>query len=313
MVTCFVCALLSANAMAQDPAFTQFYANPLYLNPAFAGTAKCPRIVMNYRNQWPNLDGTFVTYSVSYDQHVDAVQGGLGLNVVNDQAGGGILSTTIISGMYSYLLNLTREFSLKAGAQVSYFQKHLDGSRLQFPDQFDIRFGAIFPSAEKLTNESISYFDYSAGVLIYSTKFYAGFAAHHLTQPNEPFIGTSSPLPMKLTAHAGALLPIGGKRSEMSISPNILYQQQAKFRQLNLGVYMSKGPIVVGAWYRLADSFIALLGIQYGLMKFGYSYDITTSSLGVKNTFGSHELSFGLQFECSPKKKRFRAVNCPTF
>ena len=40
---------------AQDPQFTQFYANPLYLNPAFAGTARCPRICMNYRNQWPNL------------------------------------------------------------------------------------------------------------------------------------------------------------------------------------------------------------------------------------------------------------------
>ncbi|MFT5922039.1 MAG: hypothetical protein ACI8TS_001371, partial [Flavobacteriales bacterium] len=40
-------------AKAQDPEFTQFYANPLYLNPAFAGTARCPRLVMNYRNQWP--------------------------------------------------------------------------------------------------------------------------------------------------------------------------------------------------------------------------------------------------------------------
>ena len=40
---------------AQDPEFTQFYANPLYLNPAFAGSARCPRIVMNYRNQWPGM------------------------------------------------------------------------------------------------------------------------------------------------------------------------------------------------------------------------------------------------------------------
>ena len=71
---------------AQDPEFTQFYANPLYLNPAFAGTARCPRLVMNYRNQWPSLSGTFVTTSASYDQHVPTIQGGLGLIVLNDRA-----------------------------------------------------------------------------------------------------------------------------------------------------------------------------------------------------------------------------------
>ena len=31
------CLFMSNEASAQDPAFSQFYANPLYLNPAFAG------------------------------------------------------------------------------------------------------------------------------------------------------------------------------------------------------------------------------------------------------------------------------------
>ncbi|WP_343789462.1 type IX secretion system membrane protein PorP/SprF, partial [Wandonia haliotis] len=51
---------------AQDPIFTQFYANPLYLNPALAGTHGCPRFALNYRNQWPAISGNFVTYSASY-------------------------------------------------------------------------------------------------------------------------------------------------------------------------------------------------------------------------------------------------------
>ena len=46
----FAAITLSTQVLAQDPEFTQFYANPLYLNPAFAGTARCPRLVMNYRN-----------------------------------------------------------------------------------------------------------------------------------------------------------------------------------------------------------------------------------------------------------------------
>ncbi len=27
---------------------------PVYINPAFTGTSELPRMVMNYRNQWPN-------------------------------------------------------------------------------------------------------------------------------------------------------------------------------------------------------------------------------------------------------------------
>ena len=94
--------LVGLVAQAQDPQFTQFYANPLYLNPAFAGTARCPRVVLNYRNQWPALTGTFVTTSASYDQHVDAILGGIGVLVTNDQAGKGTLNTTTVSGIYSY-------------------------------------------------------------------------------------------------------------------------------------------------------------------------------------------------------------------
>src|SRR3954470_13349403 len=111
---------------AQDPQFTQFYANPLYLNPAFAGTARCPRICLNYRNQWPNLSGTYVTYSASYDQHVDVMAGGIGLLVTTDDQARGTLKTTTASFMYSYHLPVNREFSLKMGLQATYFQKTLD-------------------------------------------------------------------------------------------------------------------------------------------------------------------------------------------
>ena len=72
---------LTNDLFAQDPEFTQFYANPLYLNPAFAGTAHCPRLSLNYRNQWPGISGSFITTSASYDQHVDALSGGVGLLV----------------------------------------------------------------------------------------------------------------------------------------------------------------------------------------------------------------------------------------
>ena len=309
-----VCVMVDVHA--QDPQFTQFYANPLYLNPAFAGTARCPRVVMNYRNQWPALSGTFVTTSASYDQHVDALSGGLGLLVTHDQAGKGTLNTTMVSGIYSYQQAISPKFSLKAGFQASYFQKSLDWSKLTFGDQIDPRRGFIYNTNDVPRGGSIGNVDFSAGILGYSDVFFVGFAAHHLTEPNESLIVGTSNLPMKFTGHAGAAIPIGnpGRYGDVQtrISPNVLYQQQAAFRQLNLGLYVDHGPITAGLWYRTRDAFIALIGFHMEKFKFGYSYDVTTSRLTTA-TAGSHEISMQIQFNCKPKKRRFRVVACPTF
>ena len=305
---------------AQDPEFTQFYANPLYLNPAMAGTHRCPRIAMNYRNQWPAIAGTYVTYSASYDQHVDFMSGGIGLLVTNDQAGQGTLNTLNASLIYSYLLEVNRSFSLKFGFQGTYHQKTVDWNKLTFGDMIDAKLGFIYKSADLQPNRTVSAVDFSAGILGYSKSFFIGGAVHHILQPQESFYPAGdSRLPMKITGHAGAVIPIGSgggrKRRgapESSISPNILFQKQRDFIQLNLGVYVTKGPIVGGLWYRGRDAFIMLVGVQQGFFKFGYSYDVTVSKL-TNATAGSHEISMQLLFDCKPKKRKFRPLSCPSF
>jgi len=295
---------------AQDPQFTQFYANPLYLNPAFAGTARCPRICMNYRNQWPNLSGTFVTYSASYDQHIDAISGGLGLLVTQDDAGRGTLKTTSASLIYSYHLPVTREFSIKAGLQAGFFQKALDRNKLNFGDMIDPRRGFVWNTNELIPSQNKTNLDFSAGILGFSKRYFIGFAANHITQPDEGLLGPSK-LPVKFTGHAGAMIPLSKDR-ETFISPNVLFQQQQNFSQLNLGVYFVKGSFVGGLWYRNQDAFIVLLGLQTDHFKVGYSYDVTISKLA-SNTAGSHEVSLQIQFECKPKKKKYRTISCPSF
>ncbi len=303
-------------ALAQDPQFTQFYANPLYLNPAFAGTARCPRVVLNYRNQWPALSGTFVTTSASYDQDVRGIMGGLGLLVTSDQAGKGTLNTTTVSGIYSYTQAISRKFSIKAGFQATYFQKSLDWNKLTFGDMIDPRRGFVYATNDVPRGGSVGNADFSAGFLGYTDVFFVGIAAHHLTEPNESLIVGTSKMPMKITAHAGAAIPLGvrGKYGapKTKLSPSILYQQQAAFRQLNLGLYVDHGPIMAGVWYRSRDAFIALIGFHTEHLKFGYSYDVTTSKLTTA-TAGSHEISLTLQFDCKKKRRRVRTVPCPTF
>jgi type IX secretion system PorP/SprF family membrane protein len=311
----FVIAIagFSLESIAQDPQFTQFYANPLYLNPAFAGTQRCPRLTMNYRNQWPGISGQFVTYSASYDQHIDAIAGGVGVLVWNDQAGQGTLKTTNVSLMYSYDRPINRHFSIRAGFQAAYFQKSLDWNKLTFGDMIDPRYGFIYNTQETPGPNTVGNVDFSAGILGFSKRFYGGFAAHHLNQPDESFLSPGGRLPMKFTGHAGAIIPLERNVEDASISPNILFKKQQDFVQLNLGLYVTKGPIVGGFWFRKDDSFIVLLGFQAGLAKFGYSYDVTVSKLGLRQPKGSHEISFALQFDCKPKKRKFRTISCPSF
>jgi type IX secretion system PorP/SprF family membrane protein len=238
----------SGSVLAQDPEFTQFYANPLYLNPAFAGTNRCPRLVMNYRNQWPSLSGNFVTSSVSYDQHVETIQGGLGLMVLSDRAAQGTLKTTTVNGIYSYQQAISRKFSIKAGLQATYLQKSLDWSKLTFGDMIDPRKGFIYETADQQRGGAVKAVDFSAGVLGFSDVIYGGFAVHHLNEPNESLIVGTSRLPMKYTVHAGAVIPIEkkSKHSDAKISPNVLYRRQGEFQQLNMGLYVNKGPLVAG-------------------------------------------------------------------
>ena len=73
--------------LAQDPTFTQFYSNPVYLNPALAGSSGCPRIALNYRNEWPQLTGNYITYSAAYDTYAKNISGGIGIIALHDQQG----------------------------------------------------------------------------------------------------------------------------------------------------------------------------------------------------------------------------------
>ena len=322
LLTLIGCYLISINVSAQDPAFSQFYANPLYLNPAFAGAAPkgCPRANLNYRDQWPGIGRTYVTTSASWDQHIDGIGGGLGVIVSQDRSGAGNLNTSHASLLYSYHLEVNRKLSVKAGFEASYRMINLNWDDLTFGDMIDPQYGFIYPTSEDLDNytSTKSFPDFSAGILAYTENFFFGFAAHHLTQPEQGFISDDSELPTKITAHIGGSFPLSKySNSITTISPNFLYQKQQDFQQFNYGVYVNRGPVVGGLWTRNSlnnfDSFILMLGLIQDTFKFGYSYDITVSNLKNSNTLGAHELSFTLFMPCKSRSKSFNTISCPQF
>ena len=92
----FIWSVFAAISLSgQHFQFTQFYAAPMHLNPAFTGDNVCSRVSTNYRDQWPGVTGRFVTYQVSYDTYIMSKNSGLGAMVMTDRSGSGnLLSNT---------------------------------------------------------------------------------------------------------------------------------------------------------------------------------------------------------------------------
>ncbi len=318
--------LLSAVSYGQDVGFSQFYANPLYLNPAFAGSAVAPRISLVYRGQWPGLVSAFTTVSASYDQYFPDLHGGLGFILLTDRQGHhGALSTSMFGGMYSFRFQVTKDIYVSAGLEASIVNMHLNfNDYLIFPDQIDARMGVSYATAatppDKLSRWSA---DFHAGLLVSGRQWYAGLAAAHLTQPNQAFY-SEDPVPMKFTIHGGGLINVAEESRRQSslglgtpvISPNIVYQFQQGFHYFNYGLYLDWMPFLVGVWYRHGienpDAFIFQFGFQHDHFKVGYSYDVTVSKMA-NYTAGAHELTLGILLPVPEQKKKVKAIRCPSF
>jgi len=323
-----VLVFLVGTGFAQDPHFSQYYANPLYLNPGLTGSTECGRINLNYRNQWPSLGKAYVTYSASYDQNLPVLSSGIGFTFVSDQTGDGALSKSHISGFYSYKLKISRSALLSVGFQATYTQQSIDWGKLVFGDQINPGTGTINPGTSEIPPNSLekSYIDFSTGAVFdYDNIFFVGLAVNHLTQPEDGFYDNSnSMVPMKITFHGGTTynLSRGGfgnyEQGDWALSPNLLYHQQENFSELNIGAYVSRDPFIAGIWFRNSfsnsDAAIFVLGIQHGNYRLGYNYDITLSKLS-SISGGAHEISFAYEF-CilkEEKRRRIRTIKVPSF
>jgi type IX secretion system PorP/SprF family membrane protein len=318
-----VFALLTISAFqlkAQDPEFSQFYANPMYTNPAFAGS-ECGRIALAYRMQYYGLPGGFITFNGSYDQRVREIGGGFGIMFTNDKAGEGVLTANHVNAAYAYELETGGDVNIRFGVQAGFFQKSLQWDKLRWGDQIIAQLGFVNPTNETRIDKAVVAANFGAGTLIYSRKFYAGFACHNITEPSQSFFGGSgegTTLPRRFTVHGGLVIPLDDKREpEATFSPNILIMSQAKFSQVNVGFYINKGPLVAGLWFRQtvpnSDALIALIGFRQGDFKFGYSADFTVSNLRSAGKT-AHELTATYQF-CNQRvhTRRYKPIKCPGF
>ncbi|MEY2938615.1 MAG: hypothetical protein RL062_1204 [Bacteroidota bacterium] len=313
-------------AVAQDQQYTQFYAVPTVMNPAFAGASLQSRFALQYRNQWLGIPSGYRSYVASFDTYINSMKSGIGVVVQKDVAGVGNLARSSFNVQYAYETRIKKNWYIRPAIQLSIGSRSVDFNNLTFYDQL-IRNNAS-TSLETYPGLSKQFFDTGAGILVYGPDLWFGASAVHLNTPDESLFETNSSLiPIRYSMHGGKRFRIKGHslgRLDHHILIAANYMSQGKFDQLDLGFSYEFKPLFMGVWYRglpvksngyglpNRDALAFLVGIQAGAYNLGYSYDVTVSSLGAGNSAGAHELTLVYNMAVKVKSKR-KIVPCAAF
>ena len=245
----------------------------------------------------------------------------------------------MLNGAYHKMLDKRTNQILSGGVALGIGQRNVNFTDLDFQDEFSIRpngtsgyFGA---TREEFPPNNITFFDVNAGVnYSYAPRgragFYVGAAAHHVNEPDVSFFSretdaveseTATPLRRKYSLHAASVLPLS---STLSLQPRALAQLQGQHAQAVLGANVrmqadefSSFALHLGSWVRGVrdldaagvDAVVALVGIEYGNVLLGASYDVGVSDFTAGDR-GRGALEISLAYLGSYEND---ALLCPQF
>ena len=326
-----ICFLVKNETYAQDIHFSHLHASPTFLNPAYTGVHNGNvRFILNYKSQWSNI-GKYNTAAISTDFKVASFRNGdffsMGFGMYFDNAGDlnyrtymGTLAMSytkslsdrknngITLGLYVSVLNMSYDFSKAVGLEL----EQLNGTNKNAITNFS-------------TGAGISWFTQ----LSKHSSLYAGFAVHHLNQPNSSVREAKLKLPIKYVGNIGCIL--AGK-SRQALLPSAMYIRQGNQQEINTGTFyrfevnrgwnQQNSYLYIGAWARWhvvpkafsgMDAIIASLRYDVKGWNFTFSYDINVSKLA-SATFGKGgpELSMIYSHKAN-KKKSNKVLFCPKF
>jgi type IX secretion system PorP/SprF family membrane protein len=318
-------------AFAQDIHFSQFWAQPLYLNCAQAGMFDGDyRFGGMYRNQWRSVPVPYSTLSLFADTKFNRVfnqQNAVGAGIIfnNDISGDSRYSINQLYVPLSFIqnfekdTNLTVSFGLMPGISNIAFKTN----RLTFDNQFDgDAYNSSLPTGENFPSLSRTYFDLGTGlVLQYKLKrgglISTGTNLSHVNNPGISFFKNNEvKLYSKSTSFLSVRYPVTQKLTAMA---DAMYEKQGPFHELLVAGRVSylldpKDNISLngGISTRWKDAVILLLGMDYKDYRFGFAYDINYSKfVPATNKRGAWEIGLIYILRKDPAfapKKR----SCPT-
>lgn len=313
----FLTFIVTSLHAQQEPQFTQNMFNRVFTNPGFAGIGDGICVSGLGRQQWTGFkdsEGNKVapeTFVISIDAPVRILKGGVTALVMQDNIG--FTKTIALRIGYSYL----REMGfgkLGVGLQVGFNNRTMDFSKFIAVDPNDMLLEQV--TAE----ESEILIDGSFGV-VYEVpdQYFVGVSVNQVLQTRGKELAnwttnvdstTSESFFYKMTLDRTFYLQ-GGYDYVFRNHPNfaILPYAMVKFDQaavqLDIAALLEfKGMFWGGLNYRFQDAVSIIAGLRYKNFKLGYSYDITTSKLGLSRTGGSHEIMLQYCFKIVPDKGR---------
>ncbi|MEQ8325204.1 MAG: PorP/SprF family type IX secretion system membrane protein [Vicingaceae bacterium] len=311
--------LTSLSCLAQDFQYSQFYAAPLYLNPAFTGLTDQHRLVVNLRDQWPGLPNSYYSGSISYDRNLESINSGIGFIANGELTGSGQLWRTELAPCYSYQAVIDEKIIIRPALKVGFNMIGINRNKLVFNDQLESGQGTV----ETQIRPNRFYLDFSSGILVMTERYWGGLALNHLNTPDQSLLENTpeDPIPTKVSIHGGAKFPLptsgNARATEKDITLVVHYKSQAKFDQFDVGAYYNRNPMVLGIWYRglplksnkqgaiNADALTFLMGFRKeGSYSLGFSYDLTISRLSFTRSAGSFEISYIKEWMHKKKKRR---------
>ena len=321
---------LFVSVNAQDPHFSQFFASPLTLNPAFTGKFDGEwRLAANHRDQWPSIPKAYVTSSASFDMGIlknkisprDVF--GFGISALTDASANDQLKLNYGSLSLSYHKGLDENGynTIGLGFQGTYSSLTLDDTDLTFEDM--LRQNGFKGSRTALLQNGANqnYIDMNAGLLFSGStdgtnNYYAGVSAYHINKPKVGFQDKFYCLTQRVTIHGGGSFPI---TDVLGLNASVIHQIQSKASETVFGGALSYNvngedinptKLYAGAWVRFNDAIIPYIGMEVGGLRIGATYDVNYSSLKTATSSrGGSE--FSLIY--IKRKSEVKGIPCPRF
>jgi len=294
----------------QDPAYSMYMFNGLFINPAYAGSQEVISLMGIYRHQWVGIEGAPRTANISVHSPLRRDQYGLGLVISDDKLG---LSNSLnFTPSFSYRLRI-KQSRLCFGVQASfaYYNETNSSAQLANVNIADQAFQ---------TNNHLFVPNFGFGIYAYGKRYFVGISAPHLLPSslgNKVGVITGKDAVAKMyNAYVFTAGYVFGKDPAIvKFRPTILVKwQQGVYKnipQIDISpALLFVDRLWVGVTYRTGGDFAyygqAIIGfIQFKVtpqLQVGYAYDGEISGLN-HYTSGTHEIMIGYDFWYN--KKRF--------